>query len=110
MIGVNDNQTLAEFEAREEPKPSIAAMHNDDPTAVHYALMGARRQWGLVRIGMTKLSRDMTPVFTAFPTAASPHPFCPENRMAGQVPPGMVRCAPPSKAKRALPSYLRVVA
>jgi hypothetical protein len=109
-VAINDNQTLAEFEARAEPKPSIALMHQDDPTAIHYVLMGEPGQWGLVRVGMTKLSREMEPTFAAFPAAASPHPLCPENRLAGMVPAGMVRGAPPSKAKKPLPSYLRVVA
>lgn len=107
MIATNDNQTLAEFQARAEPLPSQAELRLNDPTQVHYVLKGVGRQFELLRVGMTKVLRHVPVQFAIFPTAAAPHPWCPEHTYTPVQTP--VR-KPPSKVKRELPSYLRVVA
>ncbi|MCP1539976.1 hypothetical protein [Methylorubrum extorquens] len=107
MIGVNDNQTLEQFKAKEEPLPSSAPLgaglrmvHVFKPADGNVAVM----EFGF-KVGAFGLRYEPHKLL-----AAAPHPECPENQLAGQVPNGMVRCAPAPKAKRALPSYLRVVA
>lgn len=110
MIGVNDNQTFEQFKANEPPTPSLALGDPARVTAYILHRQDVPGGWALTRHGITKLHPQMFPERMSFPTAAAPHPLCPENRLSGLVPPGHVRCAPPSKAKKPLPSYLRVVA
>ncbi|MFA7751907.1 hypothetical protein [Klebsiella pneumoniae] len=111
MIAINDNQTLAQFKAREAPLPSPADIRPGEGVA--YALLAAEDyspkdggKFALIRIGMTRIDPRVPAQFGAFPTAMIGHPMCPENRPA---PASAVRYAPPKKVGRTLPSYLRLV-
>ncbi|TXN08950.1 hypothetical protein FV222_00325 [Methylobacterium sp. WL103] len=109
FVGVNDNQPLAQFKAREEPTVSKAEV--DMRRVTLYQLNCARDEAGqpfeLLRAGLTKIHRNMVPERMAFPTAGSPHPFCPEHTYTPVASP--VR-QPARKIAKPLPSYLRVVA
>lgn len=108
MLAINDNQTLAQFKARETPLPSRAEIRPNDPRQVHYSLMEQNGQFALVRVGMIQLDRRVPRQFAAFPVAAAPHPWCPEHTYT--PPQAAPNRKPPSKVARELPSYLRVVA
>ena len=109
FVGVNDNLTLKEFNDRVEPGVSVA--HVDGQAITFYQLEGeadrANAPFQLLRMGMTQIDRRMPPQRGVFPTAAAPHPFCPAHTY---TPVQTAARQAPSKVKKPLPSYLRVVA
>ncbi|AMB48336.1 hypothetical protein [Methylobacterium sp. AMS5] len=104
FVGVNDNLTLAQFNANEEPGVSRAEF--DASRITFYQLDGKAGDFELLRAGETKLHDKMERQRMVFPTAAMPHPWCPENRPA----PVGAGYRPPSKVKPKHAPYLRVVA
>lgn len=110
FVGVNDNLTLKEFQANKEPGVSVAEVRTAEITL--YGLEGERDVMGsrftLIRVGSTKLHPQMERQRMAFPTAAVPHPMCPEHTY---TPPSYSAARQgPKKVDKPLPSYLRVVA
>lgn len=110
FVGVNDNQTLAQFQAREAPAVSKAAIDMESVTL--YQFTGEQNEpgkpWSLLRAGLTKIHREMMPERMVFPSASSPHPFCPAHTY---TPPASSPARQGAKKiAKPLPSYLRVVA